>query len=239
MIYNDSLNDANERILPLFQGVAVGLVTNNKDPDNVGRVKLKLPLFDDTLETDWVRMTTPMAGKDRGMLFVPEVDDEVLVAFEMGDLSKPIVIGCLWNKKDTPPPGKDEKNNVRKIKSRSGHELIFDDKAGDESVTLQTKKGQKIEIADKTETIKVQDANGQNMITIKGGASGQIEVKSGTTKITITGKGEATVESTNKIALKAPQIEVKAQAKLDMAAPIIEVKADGMLTLKGGMVKIN
>ncbi|MCI3920979.1 phage baseplate assembly protein V [Paenibacillus sp. TRM 82003] len=238
MIY-DSLNNANERILPLIQGVMVGIVTNVKDPDNVGRVKLKLPILSEEDETDWVRMTTPMAGKDRGMLFLPEVNDEVLVAFELGDLSRPIVIGSLWSKKDTPPPGKDDQNNVRKIKSRSGHELVFNDKAGDESVTVLTKKGQKIEIADKTETIKVQDANGQNTLTIKGGASGQIELKSGTTKITINGKGEATVESTNKIALKAPQIEVKAQAKLDLAAPIVEVKADGMLTLKGGMVKIN
>lgn len=235
----DSVNDVNDHIVHKINGVMVGIVTNNKDPDKLGRVKLKLPILSETIETDWVRIATLMAGKDRGTMFIPEVDDEVLVAFHLGDISRPFVIGSLWSAKDTMPTGNDDKNNIRKITSRAGHELIFSDKAGDESITVKTKKGNKVELLDKSSTITVEDNTGNNSITIKGGSANEIEIKSGTTKITINQKGEAVIDSPNKVTIKSAQIEVKAQAKLDLAAPIIEVKADAMLTLKGGMVKIN
>jgi len=238
-MWYESLSNANDRILPLMQGVMVGIVTNNNDPDNLGRVKVKMPYIDPETESDWVRVAAMTAGKDRGALFIPEVDDEVLLAFHLGDLAEPFVIGCLWNKKDTPPAGKDDKNNVRKLRSRSGHEVVFNDKAGDESVTVVTKKGLKLEMTDKNDTVKLQDSSGSNILTIKGGASGEIELKSGTTKITINAKGDATVESTKAVTIKSTQIAVKATAQLELAAPVVEVKADGVLTLKGGMIKMN
>ena len=88
----------NGRIL----GVVTGVVTNNKDPDKLGRVKVRFPWLSDTDESWWARVASPMAGKDRGVFFLPEVDDEVLVAFEHGDPRFPYVIGALWNG-STPP----------------------------------------------------------------------------------------------------------------------------------------
>ena len=92
-------NDSHNR----FFGVTLGLVTNNQDPEKLGRIKVKFPWLSDEDESNWARIITPMAGDDRGMFFLPEVDDEVLVAFEQGDMRFPFVLGSLWNGQDKPP----------------------------------------------------------------------------------------------------------------------------------------
>jgi len=236
----DSLNKMNDKMMGLVNGVYIGIVTDNKDPENLGRIKVKIPILDDTNALDWARMATLMAGKSRGTMFLPEVGDEVVVAFQMGDIREPIIVGCLWNKQDPPPPGKDDKNNIRKITSRDGHEIIFDDTSGDGKITVGTKEGHKLEFAEKTDTVKLQEKSGQHIVTITGGSSGEIEVKSGVTKITINSKGDASIESTKSIKLKSTQIAIEANATLDLkASAALNLKSDGLITLKGSIVKIN
>ena len=83
-----------------------------------------------------------MAGNDRGIYFLPEVDDEVLVTFEQGNMNVPYILGALWNGKDKPPVKNDDgKNNQRVIKSRSGHQIILDDTDGEEKIVIQDKTG--------------------------------------------------------------------------------------------------
>lgn len=125
-----------------FPGVTIGIVTNNKDPDGLGRVKVKFPWLSPNEESFWARVLTPMAGNDRGIYFLPEVDDEVLVAFEQGNMNVPYILGALWNGKDKPPVKNDDgKNNQRVIKSRSGHQIILDDTDGEEKIVIQDKTG--------------------------------------------------------------------------------------------------
>lgn len=100
-------------------GVVVGLVTKVRAD---GRVKVHFPWLDEGHESDWIRIATMMAGKDRGSFFMPEVSDEVLVAFEHGDARFPYVIGFLWNGEDT-PPGKHVRDRV--FKSKNGHSIRF------------------------------------------------------------------------------------------------------------------
>ena len=85
-----------------FFGVVVGVVTNNQDPDGMHRVKVHFPWLSDDVESNWARVAAPMAGGNRGVYFLPEVDDEVLVAFEHGKVDHPYVIGSLWNQQDRP-----------------------------------------------------------------------------------------------------------------------------------------
>jgi uncharacterized protein involved in type VI secretion and phage assembly len=195
-------------------GVAVGIVTNNKDPENLGRVRVKFPWFSDDDESQWARIATFMAGKNRGALFLPEVDDEVLVAFEHGDMRRPYIIGALWNGVDTPPQefANDGKNNLRVIKSRSGHLIKLDDTDGAE----------KIEVIDKS---------GKNSIVI--------DAKENT--ITITSDKDIVLKAAKgKISLQSKEIELKSTsgAKIQ-AGSQMTLQASGTMTVKGSVVNIN
>jgi uncharacterized protein involved in type VI secretion and phage assembly len=118
-------------------GLVEAIVLDNKDPDQMGRVKLKFPSLPEAPESFWARLVMPMAGKNRGWMTIPEIDDEVLVAFVHGDFNHAIVLGSLYNGVDTPPyANEDEENNLRVFQSRSGHRVTFDDTAGAERVEL-------------------------------------------------------------------------------------------------------
>jgi uncharacterized protein involved in type VI secretion and phage assembly len=142
-------------------GVVMGIVSNNQDPDKMGRVRVKFPWLSDDHESWWARVATPMAGPNRGMYFLPEVNDEVLVAFEHGDVRFPYVLGSLWNGKDAPPESNDDgKNNIRLVHSRSGHLIRLDDTDGAE----------KIEVIDRTgnNSIKIHSADNSIAISCTG-----------------------------------------------------------------------
>jgi len=105
-----------------INGVVIGLVTNVNDPDHQGRIKANYPWLGPNHETDWLRIATVMAGKGRGSFFMPEVNDEVLVAFEHGDARFGHVVGFLWNGQDQPPA---QDVRERKIQSKNGHAIRF------------------------------------------------------------------------------------------------------------------
>ena len=103
----------------------------------MGRVKVKFPTLPEMPQSFWCRLSMPMAGRERGWMTIPEIDDEVLVAFVHGDFNHAIVLGALYNGQDTPPyANEDGENNLRVFQSRSGHRLTFDDTSGAERVEL-------------------------------------------------------------------------------------------------------
>jgi uncharacterized protein involved in type VI secretion and phage assembly len=118
-------------------GLVEALVENNVDPEGMGRVKLKFPTLPDMPSSFWARLVMPMAGQNRGWMTIPEINDEVLVAFVHGDINHAIVLGSLYNGVDTPPyANEDLMNNLRVFQSRSGHRLTFDDTTGAERIEL-------------------------------------------------------------------------------------------------------
>src|SRR3977135_4225334 len=123
-------------------GILIGIVADLEDPDGLGRGRVRFPYLNDQL-SNWAKISTPMAGKNRGLFLRPEVDDEVLVAFEMGEPRRPYVLGGLWSNVDTPPAddGKARENNWRFFQSRSGHILKFDDTNGSERIEVIDKSG--------------------------------------------------------------------------------------------------
>ena len=202
-----------------ISGVVVGEVTNNQDPEGMGRVRVKFRWRDDEDESHWARIASLMAGSDRGAYFLPEVGDEVLVAFDHGVIGHPYIIGALWNGTERPPETNlDGKNNIRKIKSRSGHEIIFDDngEVQQEKLEIHTKAGHKILLDDSSggEKIEIIDKTTSNSITIDS-VQNAISIKSSTT---------LTIESTT--------IDIKSNGMMN-------IEATGNLTLKGAMVMIN
>jgi len=196
-----------------FFGVTIGIVTNNKDPDGLGRVKTSLPWMADQVESDWARVVTPMAGAGRGIYFLPEVNDEVLVAFEHGNPDTPYVLGGLWNGKDKPPESNsDGKNDRRAIRSRSGNVIRLTDTDGDA----------KIEII---------DSSGKNTIVIS--------AKNNT--ITITAASDVTIQSSNgKLKLSGNGVEITSSSTVKVeASQGMDLKSSGQLNVKGAAVNIN
>lgn len=122
---------------PRFYGVAAGIVTDNQDPDKLGRVRVKLPWLDDSIQTCWARVATPLAGKEYGAYFLPEPDTEVLLAFEHGRPDRPYIIGALWSGERAPPIGNDKAKDQRILQTKAGLQLIFDD--AKETVTITNK----------------------------------------------------------------------------------------------------
>lgn len=198
-----------------FYGVTTGIVTNNKDEEGLGRVKVKFPLLSDKDESYWARVLTPMAGKERGIYFLPEVDDEVLVAFDRGDISSPYILGGLWNGEDKPPElNSDGKNNRRIIKSRSGHQIILDDTQGEEKIIVcdHTSHNQ-IVIDSKNNAISIEV---EKDITIK--AKGQINIESSDGDISIKCKNLA-IQTQQNCEIKAnSKFEVKANSNCNIQA---------------------
>jgi phage baseplate assembly protein V len=196
-----------------FYGVVVGVVTNNQDPENMHRVKVRFPWLNKDVESHWARVATPMAGNDRGAYFLPEVDDEVLLAFEHGQVDHPFVLGSLWNGKDNAPESNaDGENNHRTIRSRSGHVLRFNDKSG----------GETIEIIDKTGNNKIVIDSANNTITIE--AQSDITIKS----------------ATGKLIMQANGIEMKSRMGVSVeAAQNMDLKANAIVTVKGAMIRLN
>lgn len=115
---------------PGWGGLLVGIVTNNSDPEQLGRVKVKFPTLSDEDESTWARVAAPGAGKQRGLQWLPEVNDEVLVGFELGDMNRPIVLGGLWSREDPPPRpdvAKDGSVTARVMASRGDSRLVLTD----------------------------------------------------------------------------------------------------------------
>jgi len=204
-----------------FYGVTVGVVTNNQDPDKLGRVKVHFPWLSQEDESSWARVLSPMAGRDRGLYCLPEVDDEVLVAFEHGQVEFPYILGALWNGKDIPPEtNADGKNDKRVLKSRSGHVIRLDD-SSDQA---------KIEVIDKTGNNKVVIDASKNTITIQ--AQGGIS---------LTSDGDITLEAKGQVVIKGLRVSLEATGQNDTvtAQAGMDLKADGPLNIKGVVVNIN
>ncbi len=199
-------------------GVVTAVVTNSDDPQNWGRVKLKFPWMADDAESDWARVVAPGAGPEAGFAALPDVDDEVLVAFEHGDFSRPFVLGGMWNGQHKLPPavegaGSGEKPQVRTWQSRSGHLIVMHDDS-DNKIEITTAGGHKI---------TMDDAGSKLEIATSGGL--KITLDDNSSKVAI--------ESGNSVELKASgNMKLEASGNLD-------IDAGGQVNIKGAMVNLN
>jgi uncharacterized protein involved in type VI secretion and phage assembly len=239
-------------------GVVTGIVQDLKDPLSLGRVKVIFPWLaeqreetvhiedkEDRAHSYWARMATLMAGPKRGTFVIPEIDDEVLVAFEHGQLDRPVIVGMLWNKDDMPPESMDAdgKNNIRSFCSRSGHRVVFDDSDDKPSIL----------IVDKTKKNSIFIDSAKNNMEIK--VEGDLTITVGG-KLTITAKKDIAIESSAAISMKAQtdmsleatsgfgakgtsKASLESTAQTEVKGATVSVNGSAMTEVKGGLVKIN
>ena len=172
-------------------GVYTGIVTNVQDPQGLGRVRITLPWSEGASAAYeiWARLAVPMAGHQRGLWLVPDVGDEVVVAFQGGDPSSPVVIGSLWNGKDAPPESMDGagRNDRKVLCSRNGVRITLDDQEGRERFQVETPGGQTLVLEDGPGEVTIADQNGNSIKLTTGGvkvvASARVEVAASIVRI--------------------------------------------------------
>ncbi|BDI16324.1 type IV secretion protein Rhs [Nostoc cf. commune SO-36] len=202
-----------QKSLQPSETLLVGIVTNNKDPEKMGRVKVKFPTMTEEHESNWARVVALGAGPNRGFDCLPEVNDEVLVGFEHGDIHRPYVIGGVWNGKDAPPEKVDDSVTsgvrLRTIKTRVGHVLQFveEDKGSSKTgIRVETKDGHKIYLNDSQRCIEIETKGGHKI----------------------------------KMDDMAKSVSVKSTGNMSLdAAGNIDISATGTITVKGAMIRLN
>ena len=183
-------------------GVAVGEVMENVDTSGQGRVKVSLPWLPSV--EPWCRVAVPMAGGDSGTFFIPQVGEEVLVAFNHGDIREPYIIGCLWNGQDAPPTQEPiDAVNKRIIRTPAGHEIEFDD-AG-QSITITSTTDQKVTI----DPEKIELTTARDTVTMS-----------------LSTAGNLSIEATASLELKAPEIRIE--------GTIVDIQSDTRTSINGG-----
>jgi phage protein D len=233
-------------------GVVVAQVSDVNDPQGRGRVKLTYPWLSDTYVSDWTRTVQPGAGKDRGAMVVPEVGDEVLAAFEQGDIRRPYVVGGLYNGVDTPKAGPIDlvdsgsgEINRRSLVSRRGHRLDFLDQTGKtEGVTIRTGDDKLQLLMDATGTKLTIHSDGTVLVEARQGvtvdaASSTVELKGGDIKLT--GKNGVTIDGGTgavKVTAGSDLSLTGVAAKLEGSAQT-EVKGGATCSISAGLVRIN
>lgn len=247
-----SLIDGEQRDRAAIGGnIVIGIVTNNNDErETTARVKVKFPWLDDSIESAWCRIATPMAGNGRGFMFMPEIDDEVLVAFEHGDVTRPFIIGALWNGKDKPAePNTDAVKNgkveQRLIKTRVGHVVMLDDSSDKCHVEVKTKDGHLVRLDDANGKIEVIDKTGSNKMTITS-ASNSIKLECGGNydvdakgKVTIKGAQGILIDSPMNVDVQGLKTTIKGNTEATITGAKVTVAGTGMVDISGALVKIN
>lgn len=258
----DSLRGASQR----QAGPMVAIVTNNVDPEDRYRVKVKYPWLDDTLESHWARISSVWTGQgEQGAFFLPEVDEEVVVIFQDGDPERPIVIGSLWNGTDKSPrditvsPGdvnypvpnnqQGGKNDFQFIRSRMKHQLVFNNKDGEGGVSLRSAKNAELYIDDKNGAEKVQlyDMNRNQWLEIDVPAK-KITMQTDTGEILIKAKTKITMDCEDLIVKASKSIKVDSGTTSDWKAGTTlkwesggtsDYKAGGVMTHKAPRIDLN
>jgi uncharacterized protein involved in type VI secretion and phage assembly len=237
-------------------GIRTGVVTESGHPEHMGQVKVEILLREEgSRVTEWARVASPYAGKERGLCFLPETGDEVLVAFDAGNIHRPIVVGSLWSAGSDPAPPA-ALQGQKQIRTKGGHQITFQETPGSEAIEIQTPGEYALRLDEGTKSIQLKDRNGANALEIDG-QTGTVTIKGVQTVVMDAGSGRSVleletrsgkarliadtieIEGTKSLSLKAPSMQIQASAMDLSAASGLNLRSDGVTSLKGSMIKIN
>lgn len=194
----------------------MAVVLDNKDPDGFGRIKVRMYWQDENASTNWIRYVASHAGKDRGFYMIPEINDEVVIAFENGNLNMPFAIGSMFHGQGNSGDKSDNDNYVKAIRTVSGNEILFSDKGGEEYIHIFTS-GKKNEVLISMKDDGMIQITSNKMIKIE--AKADIEVKA----------KNMNFSAEENISFKAKEFKVAAQK-------LVQIESTQDLKLKGATV---
>ncbi|MDE7297712.1 MAG: phage baseplate assembly protein V [Lachnospiraceae bacterium] len=238
-------------------GIATGIVKENWNEEAKGMVLVEMSLGEEgKTDTEWIPVMQPYCGNGFGQYFLPEVNSQVVLGFQGGDINCPVVLGCLWNDADAlPEETAREDNSLKRIRTKGGNRIELDETEGKEQLGLYTKGGISIVLQDENQLAAIRDSAGATML--------QLDMKNGEIKIcadkrlvlSVGGKDALVIDgnsgkvelSANSIAAEGKQsLQLKTQnARLEgsrteiKAQGSLKVNSGGILELKGTMTKIN
>jgi uncharacterized protein involved in type VI secretion and phage assembly len=194
-----------------YFGLVEALVSSVDDPEKEGRIKVTFPWFDPDMESDWCRVAQLYGGAGgKGSIWVPDKGDEVICGMVHGDMRKVVVLGCLFNGADRPPTHPDDPRDRRMIKTRAGHTIVLEDKAGEEHVEIKTQGGHVADLNDKDKKVVVKTTSGQAVTMDDNGGTVTVETASGqSVKLDSSG---VTITGTSSVSVSAPSIKLGAAA---------------------------
>lgn len=211
-----------------FFGVTTGRVINQLDPLTLGRVQVQLPFIDAIDMSPWARVVTPMAGQLAGHYFIPNVGDDVLVAFEHGDVNVPYVIGSLWSVM-APPPMPSPMPQIRAIRTLTGNQIVLTE--APPSITIQTAPTPPVSMPSPPAPTGPYQTIAMNPTGVQVATPTMVSIMVGTTTVVVT-------PSAVNVQVGSTTLAVTPGA-ITMHAPTISLVADGTVTVKGALVNIN
>jgi hypothetical protein len=238
-----------------FTGVYPGVVSDVNDPQKLGRVKVTLPWLSKDYVTDWARIVQLGAGKSVGFQMLPRPKDEVVIAFENGQLDSPIILGSVFGRESGKIPNskiiENGKPVVTALTTKAGHQLIFDDSADSSSITIQTTNGDSCSIILNDKNGITITTKGDRSVTIKSAQnviiSAEKSARISANDVTVDSKGPVKLQGKGKVEVTAPNIGLTANSSLALkgtnvsidATASLSMKASGTTTIKGAVVKLN
>lgn len=220
-------------------GAVVGVVSNNNDPDKLGRVKVKFAVLEGQFETGWARVLATRAGNKRGLRSLPSIDDEVLVIFEQGDPRRPYVLGGLWSKKNPPTPisGDDPGLETHVVTGADVVSFLMSAVKDSERSELETTTPKAVSslVQDKGGTTITVDGEGQ--IRLATASDAEVTLKKDGS-IELAGKS-ITLKASGDLKLEGQNVTMKAGNSAEVAGTSVKVKASGMGEVSaGGQLKV-
>lgn len=184
-------------------GITLGIVYDNQDPEGLGRIRIKYPLLGEEIISDWARVLSPATGNNRGIFFLPQIEQEVIVSFLYGNVDMPYVIGSVWNGVDLPPVSKESQQAIDQITTKGGHVIKFDNTQDNEKITIKDKNENQIVIDVKNNKI--------NVISQK-----DIEISATKGSVTINA-ANFSVNATEAVSIKANEISLSAETVMNIS----------------------
>lgn len=225
----DTIEQSIDDVKRKFYGVTTGIVASVDDPEMLGRVQVKLPFLDALDQAPWARVAVPFTGLLHGHYFIPNVDDEVLVAFEHGDTHVPYVVGSLWNA-FAPPPLQSPQSQIRVIRTRAGNQIAIAEQPA--SITIQTEAASPMPMPTPAspvgphQTIAL-DTNGISAMTPT-----RITLQVSTTSVVIAPDSITLRVGANVVTIGTGSVDITASGA-------VNIKAAGNCTVQAALVSIN